>query len=129
MDAIEALERTAEHWQWLAKTGSLNKEDWFGLLGVPPPRNCCFLCGYAGKDCLGCPLYGKWGTAPRCNDFGSPYLAWVRTGFASVALAEVNRKKAAQTIADLCITEAKRRRGEVVPGGRKERAEMREENV
>jgi len=79
----QAIEKSIELWEWLAKTGSEHKIDWDGWEENEEITDDCFLCEYAvqksGTDylderCLVCPYYRKYGY--KCFEDSSSYCAW-----------------------------------------------------
>ena len=115
MTAKQALERTVELWDWVAREGK-TKWDWPGWSNYPDTTACgCFLCNYAelhDKDgeCSTCPLFGKWDGKESCTDSGTPYSIWHKYKNKK----HPNARKAAARIAELCRQELSRMEQEVV---------------
>ena len=70
----EALRKSIEMWDWLAKTGN-SKLDWFKFKRITDiPSSGCYLCEWAEQNnpahcCDRCPLY-------PCIDDSEPYKMW-----------------------------------------------------
>ena len=76
-----AIERTIEHWGYLAETGKL-KGDWDKLEEYGYALHNCFLCGYshsANSLCRKCPYQKHFHYMPSysCQAGESPYSAWL----------------------------------------------------
>lgn len=114
MDAIEALERTLELWEWLAATGSRDKQNWPGWKQVKQSVLFhCYLCEYTRGKCQKCPLYGKWDGALTCTTKDAPFDNWTRSEHAAYSKGI---KAYAQVIVDLCRDELARRRKQTPRG-------------
>ena len=88
MTLKEAVAKSIELWEWLAKTGK-DKEDYFKLKeidGFNRPQCDCYLCESVSV-CQNCPLNS-------CCDDGEPYDNWNRSD------TYRDRRKYAQALVD-----------------------------
>lgn len=84
----EALEMTAQLWDYLSRNPDTTKGQAIHALGLPPLKNECPCCEYAKQhstyewlDCTLCPLAKTFGVAEAgdyaCeNYYDSPYNGW-----------------------------------------------------
>jgi hypothetical protein len=105
---IQALEMTAEMWDWLAEHPRRPKSEWPGWKKVCEEfQSKCACCQYDLQfegDCKACPLLSLWpsdGLSP-CADYGSPFNLW------SQAVTDMESSVAAKCIADAARDELRR---------------------
>ena len=99
---VKALEICRDLWDYLAETGSYDKNDWPGWREHGRMRHACPCCEYAKMDCSFCLFLGCWRNtdfSTPCCDLVSPFRKWcdVRT--------PKTRKKYAKIIADFARAE------------------------
>lgn len=83
MDVIEALNKTATLWTYLAKHPYASKQDAYRVLHLTTDLNDCPCCQFArfetkrgpAVDCSICPLKYLW--PQGCCKYDSPYGVWM----------------------------------------------------